>query len=174
MATRHVLRTYLQILSPHDLRRAPLPSNLRVRRLPACSVETSRSLYRAVGDPWHWHDRDAWPDAQLAERLARAQVSVWLLESSEPDTPNPLGYAELEQGPDGSIEICYFGLIPAAIGRGLGGGFLSTLVDEAFALGATRIWLHTCTLDHPAALANYEKRGFVRYRSETYATTLPD
>jgi GNAT superfamily N-acetyltransferase len=137
-------------------------------------VADSRGLYRAVGSAWHWRDRDAWPDAQLAARLARPEVSVWLLASAAEATASPLGYAELERGPEGVVEICYFGLLPSALGRGLGAGFLSTVCEQAFALGASRVWLHTCTLDHPAALANYEKRGFVRDRSETYFVDLPD
>jgi len=174
MATCEVVRTYLQLESLADLRRTALPPTLHLRRLPSCSVATSRALYRAVGEAWHWHDRDAWPDAQLAQRLARPAISIWLLEDTQVADAPPLGYAELEQAADGAVEICYFGLVPAAIGRGLGAGFLSTVSEQAFALGATRVWLHTCTLDHPAALANYEKRGFVRFRRETYVATLPD
>ncbi len=170
MPTVEVVRTYLQLGSIQDLRRVDLPADLRLQRLAACSVEISRQLYRAVGESWHWHDRDAWPDATLADRLARPQISVWVLTSPEGAT---LGYAELEQGDEGSVEICYFGLVPSAIGRGIGSGFLSTITEQAFALGARRVWLHTCTLDHPAALANYEKRGFVRYQRETYLATLP-
>ena len=171
MPTVEVVRTYLQLGSIQDLRPVDLPDGVRLQRLATCSVQTSRQLYQAVGEQWNWHDRDAWPDAMLADRLARPQISVWVLTSVDGAT---LGYAELEQSDDGSVEICYFGLVPSAIGRGIGSGFLSTIAQQAFALGARRVWLHTCTLDHPAALANYEKRGFVSYRRETYLATLPD
>jgi GNAT superfamily N-acetyltransferase len=75
---------------------------------------------------------------------------------------------------DGSVEIVLFGLVAAAQGQGLGKWLLTRAVDEAWAMGATRVWLHTCTLDSPVALPNYEARGFVRYRSETYTVEMAD
>ncbi len=74
---------------------------------------------------------------------------------------------------DGSVEIAYFGLFPNAIGQGLGKHLLSCAVRDAWALGPSRVWLHTCTLDHPAALPNYKKRGFLPYKTETYEVNFP-
>ncbi len=80
-----------------------------------------------------------------------------------------MGWYELRQVlEDASVEIAYFGLAPDAIGRGLGKHLLSCAVRDAWALGPTRVWLHTSTLDHPHARSNYEKRGFVVYRTEQY------
>ncbi len=59
------------------------------------------------------------------------------------------------------------------LGRGLGKHLLSCAVRDAWALAPSRVWLHTCTLDHPAALPNYEKRGFARYKTETYEVNFP-
>ena len=79
------------------------------------------------------------------------------------------GWYELRRVPeDDSVEIAYFGLAPDAIGVGLGKHLLSCAVRDAWALGPARVWLHTCTLDHPHALPNYEKRGFVPYKTEQY------
>jgi hypothetical protein len=69
---------------------------------------------------------------------------------------------------DDSVEIAYFGLAPDAIGQGLGKHLLSYAVLDAWGMKPKRVWLHTCTLDHPAALPNYLARGFVPYRTETY------
>ena len=85
----------------------------------------------------------------------------------------PGGYFELKRHEDGSVEIAYFGLMPHAIGRGLGTLLLTKAVEEAWNLSPTRVWLHTCTLDHPAALPNYVKRGFSPFRTEVYQTTIP-
>ncbi len=80
-----------------------------------------------------------------------------------------VGWYELRRvAEDRSVEIAYFGLAPEAIGAGLGKHLLSCAVRDAWALGAARVWLHTCTLDHPHALPNYEKRGFAAYKTEAY------
>jgi GNAT superfamily N-acetyltransferase len=85
---------------------------------------------------------------------------------SEDETP--AGYFELREHDDGSAEIAYFGLLPAFIGRGWGKYLLTRATQAAWELGPNRVWLHTCTLDHPSALPNYLKRGFRPVRSEVY------
>jgi GNAT superfamily N-acetyltransferase len=84
------------------------------------------------------------------------------------------GFFELERHDDGSVEISYFGLMPMGIGQGLGRALLTTAIDEAWSLKPvpSRVWLHTCTLDHPAALANYLARGFQVTHSERYTVDL--
>ena len=78
----------------------------------------------------------------------------------------PAGYFELRRDRDGGVEIAYFGLLPEFTGRGLGGHLLTAAVERAWAPGPERVWLHTNTLDHPAALPNYLKRGFTAFHSE--------
>ena len=80
----------------------------------------------------------------------------------------PAGYFELRGDRVGGTEIAYFGLLPEFTGRGLGGYLLTVAVQRAWATGTERVWLHTNTLDHPAALPNYLKRGFRAFHSETY------
>jgi GNAT superfamily N-acetyltransferase len=80
----------------------------------------------------------------------------------------PAGYFELRKCEDGSTEIAYFGLLPAFLGRGLGKHLLTAATEQAWAEGANRVWLHTCTLDDPAALPNYLKRGFKPCKTEKY------
>jgi GNAT superfamily N-acetyltransferase len=79
------------------------------------------------------------------------------------------GYFELKKEPDGSTEVAYFGLMPKFIGRGLGKHLLTCAVEQAWADGAQRVWLHTCTDDDPAALPNYLKRGFKPFKTEKYS-----
>lgn len=80
----------------------------------------------------------------------------------------PGGYFELNKQHDGSIEIVYFGLMREYMGRGLGKQMLTAAAERAWWLGASRVWLHTCTLDYPAALPNYLARGFVKFHEEEY------
>lgn len=79
----------------------------------------------------------------------------------------PAGYFELEFQ-DGNVEIACFGLLPRFIGLGLGGHLLTEAISRAWQMEATRVWVHTCTLDHPNALANYQARGLRIYREETH------
>lgn len=166
-----VLRTYLELRTPAELRRVPLREpGARVERCEPCTVERYRALYRAVGERWHWRDRLAWSDAQLAAYLASPDVGVWVLHVGE----DVAGYFELRRDGGDSVEIVYFGLVPAFIGRGLGSALLTRAVEEAWAVGATRVWLHTCTLDSPRALPNYVARGFRPFREERYEASLDD
>lgn len=73
-----------------------------------------------------------------------------------------------------NVEIAYFGLLPQFIGKGFGGHLLTRAVEQAWAMGARRVWVHTCTLDGPAALANYQARGFRIYKEVVSEETLPD
>jgi len=86
---------------------------------------------------------------------------------------SPAGYFELERHSDGSVEVAYFGLLPEFIGRGLGKHLLTVAVETAWSLDARRVWLHTCTLDDPAALPNYQARGFRPFKEEVYETDVP-
>lgn len=170
MSLAVVRRTYLALRSPDALRPAPAPpgADLRVVRRTPCPVAEYRALYAAVGERWHWRDRLAWSDEALAAHLARDQVRVHVLLEGD----GPIGYYELEAHDDGSMEIVYFGLVPAAHGRGLGGWLLTHAAREAWALGARVLWLHTCTLDGPHAMANYLARGFTPFRDAEYVAAL--
>jgi GNAT superfamily N-acetyltransferase len=165
------VRTYLELRSPEELRRAELDDpRVRFVRRDGISTAHYRRIYRDVGARWHWRDRDTWSDERLAAYLARPDISVWECMSDEQSA----GFFELERLDDGSVEISYFGLAAPFIGRGIGKAMLTRAVDEAWALGASRVWLHTCTLDSPNALPNYKARGFQEFRRERYVAQLPD
>jgi GNAT superfamily N-acetyltransferase len=89
---------------------------------------------------------------------------VWVARHGD----EPAGYFELRTCEDRSVEIAYFGLLPPFVGRGLGGSLLTSAVRVAWSFAPTRVWLHTSSLDHPAALPNYLKRGFTITRVEEY------
>jgi GNAT superfamily N-acetyltransferase len=173
--TVHVTRTYLELRDPSRFRAARLDpareraERVRVERVSPCPVALYRTLYRDVGASYYWRDRDSWSDDRLNEYLARDDVSVWLLRVGD-DTA---GYFELVTGADGATEIAYFGLVAPFIGRGLGKHLLTCAVEEAWRGGASRVWLHTCTLDDPAALPNYRARGFEQIKTEVYETQIP-
>lgn len=171
MPTVPVVRTYLEMTSPEDLRPAavPLPAP-RLERIGECPVSFFRYLYREVGRGFHWTDRLGWDDEAVARHLADPAVSLWLLTWEAA----PAGYFELREQEDGSVEIAYFGLLQEYIGRGWGGHLLTRAVETAWQGRPTRVWLHTCTLDHPAALPNYLRRGFRPVREEVYDASVPE
>jgi GNAT superfamily N-acetyltransferase len=171
MPRTEVVRTYLRLLSPEALHPAPWRAgDATVAPEAPCAPATYRALYESVGRAHHWRDRLAWSDDALAAHLARPDVAVWIVRVAG----EPGGFFELVKHPDTSVEIAYFGLVPKFIGRGLGKQFLTRAVEEAWRAGASRVWLHTCTLDAPQALPNYLARGFVPERTETYLVDLPD
>ena len=165
-----VTRTYLEMRSPADLRRTARPHDPpRLERIGPCPVSFFRYLYAEVGREYHWTDRLSWTDAQVRSHLDDPTVSLWLLTSQAA----PAGYFELRTHEDRSVEIAYFGLLREFLGRGWGGYLLTRAVETAWEMKPERVWLHTCTLDHPAALPNYVKRGFRPIREEVYTTFLP-
>ena len=170
MPSVDVVRTYLEMRAPDALRPASAPSGVRahVERLTHPTVDEYRALYRAVGADYHWRDRLAWDDERLAAWLADPAVSLWVLDVDG----QRAGYFEQRRDGD-AVEIVYFGLTPPFIGRGLGKFLLTRAVEEGWRQpGVSRLWLHTCTLDDPAALPNYLARGFVETRREHYVAEL--
>jgi N-acetylglutamate synthase-like GNAT family acetyltransferase len=118
-----------------------------------------------VGEAFHWFDRWDWTDDQITTHLADRSIRLYVAKRGE----SLAGWYELRRVPeDDSVEIAYFGIVAAEFGRGFGKHLLSCAVRDAWALGPKRVWLHTCTLDHPNALPNYKKRGFAPYRTEVY------
>lgn len=160
-----VTRTFLEMQSPHDLRPAAIPEPApKIERLDRCSPELFRFLYTEVGRQYRWTDRLFWSEEQVQRHLHDPATSVWLMSWDEV----PAGYFELREHGDGSVEIAYLGLMPEFIGRGWGKYLLTSAAQAAWQPGPSRVWLHTCTLDHPSALPNYMKRGFQPVRTEIY------
>lgn len=160
------VRTYLEMRDRAQLRAAPAApaTNVRIEQVHDCPPSFWRYLYTEVGGKYHWHDRLPWTSEQIARYLADPALSLhvmWVRGA-------PAGYFELHAEAAGAIEIVYFGLLDQFTGRGLGAYMLTAAVNRAWDAGATRVWLHTNTLDHPAALPNYLKRGFTVTRTEEY------
>ncbi|MEP7064603.1 MAG: GNAT family N-acetyltransferase [Gemmatimonadota bacterium] len=164
MDTTHVTRSYLQLRSRNSLRGVPLSEGFRIEQASPCPISFFRYLYEEVGREYRWSDRLTWTDAQCGAHLANPGVSIWVLYGHGA----PGGYFELNKQHDGSTEIALFGLIRDYIGLGLGKQMLTAAAERAWALGASRVWLHTCTLDYAAALPNYLARGFEKFREEEY------
>ncbi|RYZ06902.1 MAG: GNAT family N-acetyltransferase [Myxococcales bacterium] len=168
---RDVTTWYLEMRAVSQLRAAAIPTAPhRVEQVQQPSAAFARFLYTEVGGHHQWFDRLGWSRKKWDTHLARPLVSLYTLHIGGA----PAGYFELEEQPRGNVQIIYFGLMPEHQGRGWGGALLTRAVQLAWQLGdATRVWVHTCTLDSPAALPNYQARGFVVFRQKTEAVELP-
>ena len=156
-----IVTTYLEITALADLRPAREPRvPFTLARVGIPTPELNRLLYIGVGAAWQWRDRLEWDRARWLQYLDRPELETWVAYVRG----TLAGYFELErQGED--VEIAYFGLLPAFTELGLGGAVLTRAIRRAFEIGAARAWVHTCTLDHPQALANYLARGMQAYRT---------
>ena len=170
---REVTTWHLEMLDPSWLRpAAPPDERLSVVRAGIASPELNRFLYTAVGGGWFWTDRLGWTFAAWREYLARPELETWVASLDGA----PAGYFELEQQAAGSVEIAYFGLLPQFTGRRIGAYLLSVATARAWSLwppATRRVWLHTCDLDSPIALKNYQARGFRLFKTESETVTLP-
>lgn len=170
---RVVSTTHLEMRSRAALRPSlSAPAEAILLRAAVASPELNRFLYTAVGGDHFWLDRLTWTWADWMRWLDRPEHETWVLYWSG----TPMGYFELERQETSDVEIAYLGLLPGFAGRGLGGYLLTQAVDRAWSLApeVTRVWLHTCTLDHPAALANYLARGFSVFKEEMVTMDLPE
>jgi GNAT superfamily N-acetyltransferase len=162
-------RTYLQMRDPTALHVASWPcADVRVDRIDHCAPSFWRYLYSEVGRAYRWTDRLDWSDAEIAAYLEDSATQLWLLTVSG----TPAGYFELRRDADGAVEIAYFGLLPEFVGQGLGKALLSAAAQAAWRFDASRVWLHTSSLDHPAALPNYQARGFEVFKIEEYEVRI--
>ncbi len=171
MRTEEVTIWSLEMRGPEQLRAVRAPgAGLTVRRAELPSPELSRFFYTAIGGDWYWIDRLSWDYEDWMRWVARRGHETWTawLQGA------PAGYFELGPKEAGSIEIAFFGLLAAFTGRRLGGHLLTCAAERAWARGAQRVWLHTCSLDAPHALANYEARGFRRFSEETRVVRVPE
>jgi GNAT superfamily N-acetyltransferase len=124
------------------------------------SVSDYLALYRNVGEPLRWDQRLLMPEPKLRALLEGKALNIYVLRDQQ---LNALGLCEFDRSEFPQIELKNFGLIPGAQGRGLGPWFLKTALLEECNSAAERIWLHTDTWDHPAAIRVYEQAGFCVY-----------
>lgn len=150
-------------------RPAPLPASpLRLVRWPQPAPDAYRALFRRVGAPWLWFSRLVLDDAALAAIVHDPAVEVFAVADR---AGIELGLLELDFRVAGECEIGFFGLVPELAGQGHGRWLMAQALALGWRPGIARLWVHTCTLDHPAALGFYRKAGFTPFARaiETFA-----
>ena len=157
MKTVSVRTIYLEMLAPPDRVVPPPVEGIEVVRSDKPQIALYRSLYDLVGKDWHWLDRKRLTDDELSRIIHHDRVEFHVLRVDG----EPAGFGELDLRTEDQVQLMYFGLVPKFIGQGFGKFFLNWIVREAWSKAPKRVWLHTCEMDHKAALPNYRKAGFV-------------
>ena len=152
--------TYLEMTRRPRLRRIARPAGWSLQRLSSGDTARYRTLFRRVGEPWLWFSRLLLSDEALCAITGHPQVHAFALHDGNGD----IGLLELDFRSAGACELVYFGLVPEAIGRGAGRYLMNEAIRRAFAAPIARFFVHTCSLDHPAALPFYMRSGFTPYK----------
>jgi GNAT superfamily N-acetyltransferase len=142
----------------------PAPTGYVLRRVLAPEIGWYRALFRRIGEHWLWVSRLIMSKDELAAALGAPTTEVFAVLPASGALADAVGMAELSFAREGQCEIVYFGLERGHTGRGLGRWLMAETLARAWAHPKVeRVWLHTCTLDDPAALAFYRRNGFVPY-----------
>ncbi|MEU8185413.1 GNAT family N-acetyltransferase [Micromonospora sp. NPDC049044] len=162
--------TYLEMRDVRDLRPGKVVPELLLRRVDG-GLPLVRVTNAQVGAPYGWRSAsrtdDEWQELLRCHPLRQ----YWFLTLND----EAVGVANMEPQRDGDVEITTFGLLPEYVGKGLGGHALTLTIRQAWDTAAVgspavrRVWLHTCSFDHPNALRNYQRRGLTVYRTEVEA-----
>ena len=146
----------------------PVMAPLRLERWRQVDLADYRALFRIVGAPWLWFSRLVMDDATLAAIVHDPAVHVHPVVRRD---GTAVGLLELDFRVTGETELSFFGLAPELTGRGFGGWLMQHALQLAWTPNTRRVWVHTCTLDHPSALGFYQRHGFKPYARaiETFA-----
>ena len=148
----------------------PIPgSRFRLVRWERPAIDRYRTLFARVGAPWLWFSRLVMADAALSAILGDPLIQVHAV--TDP-AGIEVGMVELDFRQPAACEISYFGLVPELAGQGHGRWLMAETLARAWTKSVERVWLHTCTLDHPGALGFYRAQGFVAVKRTI--ETFPD
>jgi GNAT superfamily N-acetyltransferase len=133
-----------------------------LRRVPSPDLDWFRDLYRRVGEEWLWFSRLQMADAELAAIIRSPKVDVHALVHEDRDE----GLLELDFRDAGRCELAFFGVTAGLIGSGAGRWLMNRALELAWSRQVSRVWVHTCSFDHPSALAFYQRSGFRPFRRQ--------
>ena len=153
--------THLEMTAP-PLRRDDPPGKWLLRKVDAPALAWYRDLFRRVGEDWLWFSRARMSDAELAAIVHAAGIEVYALVVDGRDE----GLLELDFREPGQCELVYFGVTSSLIGTGAARFLMNRALERAWSGGVQRVRVHTCTLDHPSALAFYQRSGFIPFRRQ--------
>ncbi len=160
----NVDRSFLEINSIESLKCSKRPGqNFKISKVDPPDFQLNKFFYKQIGRNHRWIDRLSWSDKKWIEFVENPRVKTFILK----DNSNLVGYYETiyDLAKDHS-EIAYFGILEEYFGKKCGGYLLSEAIKNLFEDGISRVWLHTCSLDHENAIKNYLARGMQVFKSE--------
>jgi GNAT superfamily N-acetyltransferase len=153
--------THLEMTAPPARREDP-PGNWSLRKVDTPALDWYRDLFRRVGEEWLWFSRARMTDAELAAIIHAPRIEVYALAVDGHDE----GLLELDFREAGQCELVYFGVTASLIGRGAARFLMNRALERAWSGDVRRVWVHTCTFDHPSAVAFYQRSGFRPFRRQ--------
>ena len=159
----HVERNFLEIKDLRNLKEnINMENNFLIKKIKP-DFQLNKFFYKQVGKKHRWIDRLIWSDEKWMTYISNKNLETYVISKCD----ELVGFFELLYNPElKETEISYFGLLEEYIGKGIGGFALSSAIRKAFEKNINRLWLHTCTLDHPNALKNYIARGMTVFKKE--------
>ena len=159
-------RFYLEINNINDLKINPISSDcFSLKEASKDNFDLNKFFYKQIGKGHQWIDRLIWQDKDWLKYISNENLRTYILKKEN----DLVGYFELIFN-NNDCEIAYFGILEEFIGKGYGGFLLSEALKIAFKR-AKRIWVHTCSLDHPNAIENYKSRGMKIFKTEILKRT---
>ena len=158
-----VQRNFLELKDLKKLKTNSINENKYLVKKIKPDFQLNKFFYKQVGKKHRWIDRLSWSDEKWINFISNKNLETYVISESD----DLIGFFELLYNPDlNETEISYFGLLEEYIGKGIGGYALSEAIKKSFEKDIKRVWLHTCTLDHPNALKNYIARGMTVFKKE--------
>ena len=160
-----IIRNYLEITCRESFKKVKKPSeNYSIELVNPKDFQLNKFFYKNIGKNCQWIDRLVWTDLTWTDYVSNKMLSTYILK----DKNEIAGYFEhLFNKDTKETEIAYFGILDEYFGQKLGGYLLTEAIELSFSMGSLRVWVHTCSLDHKNALANYLSRGMKIFKSET-------
>ena len=162
---KKIVRNYLEIKSIKELISPKnLKKNLKIKLLLQPDFQLNKFFYKQIGKNYHWTDRLIWTDQDWIKYVSKKNVFTYVLYENN----NIAGFFELIHHEEKKeAELAYLGLLHEFIGKKLGTHLLSQAIEISWNFKINRVWVHTCSLDHPNALKNYLGRGMKIFHHET-------
>ena len=154
--------THLQMFECPPARAERAEASWTLREVDPAAVARYYALFRRVGEDWLWSSRLEMADDELRAVLSDPLYDACVFEAAGQEE----GLAELDYRVEGECELTFFGLTPAVVGRGAGRWMMNRMLERAWSRPIRRLWVHTCSLDHPGALDFYVRSGFVPFRRQ--------
>ena len=158
-----VQRNFLELKDLKNLKTNSINKNRYLVKKIKPDFQLNKFFYKQVGKKHRWIDRLSWSDEKWVNYISNQNLETYVISEKN----DLAGFFELLYNPElKETEISYFGLLEEYIGKGIGGYALSIAIKKSFEKQIKRVWLHTCTLDHPNALKNYIARGMTVFKKE--------